>query len=157
MKSKLRKKIIKIIWIILIMVVVFFLGRKSGMTAEISNTTTTVTEEVVTKRTIQKTLTSSGQVETATSEKLEPSTSKYFKTMCVEDDDTVETGENILEYTDGTYLVAPYRCVVISHSLPETGSKSTSNHYVEIQSLEDLKTTISIDENEISNMAEGQE
>lgn len=157
MKSKIRNKIIKIIVLLLIMIGIFFLGRQSGLTTDISNTTTTVTEETVSKRTIQKTLTSSGQIETATTEKLAPSTTKYFKTMCVEDDDTVEKGENILEYSDGTYLVAPYNCVIISHSLADTGDKCTSSHYVEVQSLYDLVTTISISENEISEVAEGQE
>lgn len=157
MKRKTRNKIIKIIVLLLIMIGIFFLGRQSGLTIDVSNTTTNVTEETVSKRTIQKTLTSSGQIETATIEKLVPSTSKYFKTMCVEDDDMIEVGENILEYSDGTYLVAPYNCVIVSHSLADTGNKCTSSHYVEIQSLDNLITTISINENEINEVAEGQE
>lgn len=157
MKSKTRNKIIKIILLLLIMIVIFFLGRQSGLTTDVSNTTTNVTEETVSKRTIQKTLTSSGQIETATTEKLVPSTSKYFKTMCVEDDDTVEVGQNILEYSDGTYLTAPYNCVIVSHSLADTGSKCTSSHYVEVQSLDNLITTISVNENEINELEEGQE
>lgn len=157
MKRKTRNKIIKIIVLLLIMIGIFFLGRQSGLTIDVSNTTTNVTEETVSKRTIQKTLTSSGQIETATIEKLVPSTSKYFKTMCVEDDDMIEVGENILEYSDGTYLVAPYNCVIVSHSLADTGNKCTSSHYVEIQSVDNLITTISINENEINEVAEGQE
>lgn len=150
-------RIIKTIVLLLVIVGVFFLGRQSGLATDVSNTTTTTTEETVSMRTIQKTLTSSGQIETATTEKLLPSTSKYFKMMCVEDDDTVAAGENILAYSDGTYLTAPYNCVIISHSLADTGSKCTSSHYVEIQSLDDLMVTISINENEISEVIEGQE
>ena len=36
--------------------------------------------------------------------------------MCVEEDDTVKKGENILKYTNGTYLVAPYDSVITEMS-----------------------------------------
>ena len=41
--------------------------------------------------------------------------------MCVEEDDTVKKGENILKYSNGTYLVAPYDCVITEINIPESG------------------------------------
>lgn len=151
------KKAVKIIIIILMIIGIFFLGRQSGLTADVSTTTTNVTEETVSVRNIQKELTTSGQIETATTEKLELSSSQYFKTMCVEEDDTVKAGENILEYSNGTYMVAPYNCVVSSYSVPETGKLGTSSNYVEIKSLDNLVVSININENEVSEVQEGQE
>lgn len=157
MKKKTIKKIIKTIIIIILILGVFLLGRKSGLKSDVSNMTVSVTEETVTKRTIKKELSNSGQIETATTEKIIPSTTKYFKTMCVEDDDTVQTGENILQYSDGTYLTATYNCVIISHSLPETGNKCTTSNYIEVKSLDNLVINISINENEINDIEETQE
>ena len=157
MKKKTLKTIIKIIIIILIIAIVFFLGRKSGLSSDVSNTSTQITEEIAEKRTIQKSLSSSGEIASAETEKLVPSTSKYFKTMCVEEDDTVKEGENILQYSDGTYMTAEYDCVVISYSVPTTGSKCTSSNYIEVQTLENLTMTISVNENQINYLSVGQE
>lgn len=157
MKKKSLKSIIKIIIIIVILIIVFILGRQSGLSTDTTNTTTKITEEVATVRTIQKTLSSSGEISSSESEKLVPSTSKYFKTMCVEADDTVKKGENILEYTDGTYMVAEYDCVISSYSMPTSGSICTSSNYVEVQNLENLTMTISVNENQINYLSVGQE
>lgn len=153
MKGKIFK------WIIVIAIIIgaFFLGRQVGLDTEISNTTTTITEENVSKQTIQKTLTSSGQIETGLTESIVPDTTEYFETMCVEEDDIVKMGENILQYSDGTYLVAEYDCVIVSYSMPETGKKCTSSNYVEVKSMKDLITTISVNENEINELSVGQE
>ena len=122
-----------------------------------STTTTTITEEAVTKRTIQNTLSASGEISSAGTEKLTLDTTKYFKAMCVEEGDAVNIGENILEYTDGTYLTATYSLVVNSYSVPETGNKCTSSNYIEVQTTEDLSQTISVNENQIAGLNKGQE
>lgn len=151
------KKILIIILIILLIGGAFIIGRQVGLNTETSRTRTIIKEELVGKQDIKKTLTGSGQVSAKTTEKLELSTSKYFKTMCVEDDDTVKEGENILEYTDGTYLTAPYDLVVVEHTVPETENKCTSSNYVEVSDLKTLVTQISINENEINNVKVDQE
>lgn len=152
-----KKKILLIIFIILLIIGSFFVGRQVGLNTEDSKTQTIVKEETVSLHDIKKTLTSSGQVESKTTEKVTLTTTKYFKAMCVEEDDTVSEGENILEYTDGTFLVAPYNCVVISYSVPEAESICTSSNYIEISSLNDLTISISINENEINSVAVDQE
>ena len=77
--------------------------------------------------------------------------------LCIENDDTVKEGENILEYTDGTYLVAPYDCVISGISVPGTDEKCITSNYIEIKSLKELQITLSISENEIQDVEEGQE
>ena len=152
-----KKKILLIIFIIILILGSFFIGRQVGLNTEDDKTQIITREETVSNHDIKKTLTTSGTVEAKTTEKLELETTKYFKTMCVENDDTVKTGENILEYTDGSYFTAPYDCVVISSNVPETENKFTSSNYIEVSNLDTLITTISINENEINSVAVGQE
>ena len=154
-----KKKILFIILICILIIASFFLGRQNGISSasDSSTTTTTVTEETVGTQTIQQTLTSSGQISSSETEQLSLSTSKYFKTMCVEEDDTVEAGENILKYSNGTYLTADRDCVIISYSVPETGEQCTSDNYVEVQYLDVLSLSLSISETEIQSVEVGQE
>ena len=112
-----KKKILLIILVLLLIGGSFVVGRQVGLNTEDSKTRTIIKEETVGKQDIKKTLTSSGEVQAKTTEKLELSTSYYFKAMCTEDDDTVKSGENLLEYTNGTYLTAPYDLVVVSHNV----------------------------------------
>ena len=66
------------------------------------------------------------------------------ETMCVEENDIVEEGENILKYTNGKYLTAPYDLVVTSYSVPETETKATDSNYVEVQDMENLLVSLNI-------------
>lgn len=152
-----RKKMLIIILVILMLVGVFFIGRQVGLNTEKSKTTTLITEEAVSNHDIKKTLTGSGQVSAKTTEKLELTTTKYFEAMCVEEDDTVQKGEKILKYTNGTYLTAPYNLVIESIDVPETQNICTTSNYIEVSNLTTLETSISISENEINDVKEGQE
>ncbi len=152
-----KKKIFFIILIILLIGGAFIIGRQVGLNTEDSKTSTLIKEESVSTQDIKKTLTGSGEVKAKTTEKLELNTSYYFKAMCVEEDDTVKMGENLLEYTNGKYLTAPYDLVVVSKSVPNAESKCTSSNYIEVSNLSTLVTTISINENEINNVNIGQE
>lgn len=155
--KKIRKTISITILIIIISTITFFIGKQIGLNTEVSATNTTIEEKEVSKRTINKTLTATGEIGTATTEKLTIDTTKYFEMMCVEDDDTVKEGENLLKYSNGTYLVAPYDLVVLSYSAPNTGTKATSSNYVEVKGLKNLTTTLTINENEIANISLNQE
>ena len=152
-----KKKVFIILIIILVMIGVFFLGRQVGLNEEQGNTKTIKTEEKVSTQTIKKTLTGSGSVASKETEKIELSTSKYFEAMCVEVDDTVSKGDKILKYTDGKYLKASNDCVILSTNLPETETKATSTNYVEVSYLNKLTIDLSISENEIASIKEGQE
>lgn len=155
--KKIKKIIIVIILITIISTLTFFIGKQIGLNTDVSISNTTIEEQKVSKRTITKTLAASGEIETASTEKLSIDTTKYFETMCVEDDDTVKMGENILKYSNGTYLTAPYDLVISSSSLPDTGKKATSSNYIEVETLNSLKTQLTINETEIANISKDQE
>ena len=163
MKKGKVKKILKIILIIAIFVIGILVGRFTGnnriSTKQTTGTTTTTqtVEVTVGTQTIENTLTSSGQVIASDTEKLELSTSKYFKTMCAEEDDIVLKGENILKYSNGTYLTAEYDCIIKSYSVPETGNKCTSDNYVEVENIANMQIEVQVDESEINKIEKGQE
>ncbi|MDR0978453.1 MAG: hypothetical protein LBL91_00670 [Lachnospiraceae bacterium] len=80
-------------------------------------------------------------------------TNRYFKEIYVEENDSISSGENILKYTNGTYLTAPYDCIIAGISLPEALGKCTSSNYISVESTNDLYVTLSISEDDISNVA----
>lgn len=155
--KNMKKKIFIILLIVLLILGAFFLGRQIGINTEDGKTKTVTRQEEVSSHDIKKTLTSSGTVSAKTTENVSLTAYKYFKAMCVETDDTVKMGENILEYTDGTYLTAPYDCVIISLNVPETGNLCTTSNYVQISNLGTLQISVSISENEISTLTTGKE
>lgn len=155
------KKFKKILFVIILIAIfstaTFFIGRKIGLNTDVSSTSTTIEEKTVEKRTITKTLSATGEISSASTESLSLDTSKYFETMCVEENDSVGAGENILKYTDGSFLTAPYNLVVSSYSVPTTEEICEDENYIKVQNLDSLTTTLSINESEISNISLNQE
>lgn len=158
------KKKNKTVWIILVLVIILIGMVYAYITANnssktISTSSTTTTKEVqVSNQTIINSLTSSGEIASAKTEILELNIYRYFKEIYVEENNFVAKGTNILKYTNGTYLVAPYNCVITKISVPEdSGTRCTSMHSIEIQSVDELVMNISIDEEDISKVKVGQE
>lgn len=157
------KKKNNLIWIIIILILlligimfVYFNQNAEATNAE-SETTTSVKEVTVGTQTITKTLTSSGEIASNVTEELSLNTYRYFSEIYVSENDFVQEGDNILKYTNGKYLTAPYDLVVTKISVPDEGEKCTSAHSITVQSTEELTLSINIDETEISSLAVGQE
>ena len=155
--KRLKKTISIIVIIIICSTATFFIGRQIGLNTDTSSTKTTVEEQTVGTQTIKKTLSGTGEISTTKTENLSLSTTKYFKTMCVEEDDIVEKGENILEYTDGTYLTAPYDCVITKINIPSESDKCTNEHYITISATNLLAVNLSVDETIINKLSIGKE
>lgn len=161
-----KKKKNKIVWIILLLAMLFlgmvYLYTSQSVATQIttnsdSSSSQTTKEVSVSTQTITNTLTSSGEIGTATTESLNLNTYRYFSEVYVEENDFMEEGANILKYTNGTYLTAPYDCVITKLTLPEESEKCTSQHLVQVQSTEELLMTLSIDEEDIAKVEVGQE
>lgn len=162
MKKKKNPVVIAIFVLLLLLVVMIYLyisPSKFEINSSKENTTSdeNITEVNVSQQTIENTLSSSGQVSSALDEKLYLHASYYFKELLVEENVFIEEGANILKYTNGTYLTAPYDCVVISSSLPEESEVCTSSHYVEINSIDTLAMSLNVSETEISKVSIGDE
>lgn len=160
-----KKKKSKMIWIILVLVilligiVILYVTQNQSIATDTTTSSTSTTKEVeVATQTITKTLSSSGEISSTKEETISLNTNRYFKESYVEENAFVAQGGNILKYTNGTYLTAPYDCVVTKLNIPEeSGDKCTSQNYITVQTTESLLMTLSIDEEEIKTVAVGQE
>lgn len=101
------------------------------------------------------TLKSTSEIKSALVEQIEPHASYYLEEVCVEQNQYVGKGENILKYTNGTYLTAPYDCVVTELNLPDIEGKLLNSHYVEVSSVNSLAVTINVDEEKINQVKVG--
>jgi multidrug resistance efflux pump len=103
------------------------------------------------------TLKTTAEVKSALTEKKELHATYYLEEVYVEANDFVKKGENILKYTNGTYLVAPYDCYIIQLNVPDLEGEVLNNHYVEISSSNSLMVTMNVDETNIEKISVGLE
>ena len=155
MKNKIKKYMVFIIFIIILCLISFYVGKRVGLNTDTTSSNTSIEDVKVSRQSIKKTLTSSGQIEASSTEKLSLNTSYYFSSILVEEDDVVKKGEKIVKYSNGKYLTAPYDLVIKSSSLPSKGKKATSSNYVEVSNIENVVVNISINESEIPNISTG--
>ena len=160
LKKKIDKKIIIIIvlLIILIGIIIAYVSddsssTKSSQTESIWTKTESTTSEEDTTTTISTT----GEISSALEESIELHATYYFEKIYVSENEYVEQGEKIVEYTNGTYLVAPYDCVVTGINVPEAEEKCTNQHSITIKSTNMLQMSLSIDETQIDKIQIGQE
>ena len=125
---------------------------ENGSTIEMQENTS-----IASLNSIKTSLTTSGEIVSGNTEKISLNTDYSFFTMCVEEGESVTEGQKLIKYTNGTYLQAPYNCVLISSSLPEKEEICTSSNYVELKSLDSLAMSLQIDESEINKVSIGDE
>lgn len=106
-------------------------------------------------KTLVTQVSASSQVKTALEDKLELHATYYLQENYAEKNQEIKQGENILQYTNGTYLKAPYDCVITELNLPDENSICTNEHYVTIQSTKQLKVQVSVDESKIAKISLG--
>ncbi len=150
-----KKKIIILLAFLIMILALVMIFTKKEETNKIIETSEKTAE--VTNQSIVTTLTAPGEVQSAQTEKLTLNTSYKFLTMCAEKEEFIEEGSNLLKYTNGTYITAPYDCVIIDYSIPEVKSTCTSSNYIQISSVEDLYMEINIGEDKIDKVSENQE
>lgn len=160
MKKKINPIVIAIIVLFVILAIIIYLYVKleatsvSIDTSSISSSGDTI-ETVSSIQTIENTLSSSGEIESSLDEKLTLHASYYFEKLLVDENVYIKEGTNIIEYTNGTYLTAPYDCVIVNTNLPNEDEICTSSHYVEIKSIDSLCMSLSVSENDINKIEIG--
>ena len=103
------------------------------------------------------TLNENSEITSALTENVELHATYYLSEVCVEEKQYVEKGANILKYTNGTYLTAPYDCYIVELNLPEIEGKCLNSHYVQIESKNMLSVSMKVDETQINNVDIGKE
>lgn len=113
------------------------------------------------KNKIQKeqttTLSSNSEVKSALTENIELHTTYYLSEVYVEENQFVKKGGNILKYTNGTYLTAPYDCYITELNIPETKGQCLNSHYIQVESKNILSVSMQVDETQISKVNIGKE
>lgn len=150
-----NKKAIALFSIIIILLFIFLNKKSDTDSSKIVENVEKIAE--VSNQTITTTLTAPGEVQSANIEKIVLNTNYYFLTMCAEKEEYVKKGANLLKYTNGTYITAPYDCVIMEYSVPNAKNICTSDNYISIASVEDLYMDINIGEDKIDKISSGQE
>lgn len=104
-----------------------------------------------------KTIQTTSEVISSLTEKIELHATYYLEECYVDTNQQLKSGDNILKYTNGTYLTAPYDCVIGEINLPNDGEKCTNNNYIEISSRSLLAVQFKVDETKINEISIGQE
>lgn len=154
-KNPLTIAIITLVIVLIVIIVLYVnpFGNSSSNTK--MQQTSTTNQAIASIQTIENTLSSSGQVSSGLTENQYLHTGYYFEEMLVEENVLIEEGTNIIEYTNGTYLTAPYDCVVIGTNLPNEDEICSSNHYIQISSTETLCMSLSVSETDINKIEVG--
>lgn len=158
MKKHKKLIIILIVVIVLIMFIVMFFVIKNKNNKSFDNSPNDrgqfMKKDIDEKSTTLKTNT---EIKSALSENIELHATYYLEEVYVEENQFVEAGENILKYTNGTYLVAPYDCCITELNLPNLNGKVLNSHYVGISSSNSLMVTMNVDETNIKKLSIGLE
>ena len=153
-KIDFRIPIIIVLTIILIIMCYFYFKEDNpnnffgDSNREISNT-----ENVKKSYTVQTT----SEIKSALTENIELHATYYLEESYVSENQLVKKGENILKYTNGTYLIAPYDSVITSINIPSVSGQCNNNHYIGIAANNALKVELSVSESKISSISLGDE
>lgn len=157
-KIDLKIPIIMILTIILIIICYFYFKNDNSMqynASKINNMAEADLSNNENTNTIA--ISSTSEVSSGLTENLELHATYYLEESYIQTNQLIKAGENILKYTNGTYLVAPYDCVIKEINIPDKEAKCTNEHYVQISSNNILKVQFVVDETKIDNVKLGQE
>lgn len=160
-KKRDKKPFIIIILIVILGVIIFLYNNQSIFTSTQSTTssstssTTETTQATAEIKTIEKTITSTSQIATSLDEKLSLHATYYFSEIYFSESDYVAEGENILKYTNGTYMTAPYNLVISSISVPSVNGQCTNSNYIEVYAIDTLTMSLSISEDDLQEVEIG--
>jgi len=152
-----NKSRIMLLGILIICMILFVIVTKSSSSIASSGNELPIKQAKPENRTIIKQYTSSLEVISGLTEKIELHATYYFEELCVETNTYIKEGTNLIKYTNGTYLVAPYDLIVKSYSLPDKKEMCTYSHYIETQAIYTLGSTISVNELDMEYISIGSE
>ncbi len=161
-KIDIRILIIIVLLIILIIMLYFYFTEDSNETfdnmnfdvSETIDSSDSITSTTSTTTTIVNT---TAEVSSSLTENIELHSTYYLEESYVQTNQLVEAGEYILQYTNGTYLTAPYDCVITKINIPDEEGQCTNEHYIQISSYNALMVQFKVDETKIDKISLGQE
>lgn len=123
-----------------------------------SATTPEQATALVQKGTIESKVSGPGEVKGRSSERLAMAKYRYYKSLEVPLNTRIPKGTPLVRYTYGDPLVAPYDLVVTETNLPKKEKQElTEDHYLQVTRVDSMNVDISVNENNIAEIHEGQE
>ncbi len=101
-------------------------------------------------------ISATGEISSELTETMQLHATYYLEKSYIQINQLVKSGENILKYTNGTYLTAPYDLIITEINIPKEQEKCTNEHYIKISSNNNLKVQLKVDETKINNIHLGQ-
>lgn len=157
-KFDVRIIIIGILVMVLIGIIIAYHNTESDTTTNMGknmNTNLLTKENQISSSTSK--ISTSSEITSGLTEQLELHATYYYSEVYVEENRKIQKGENILKYTNGEYLVAPYDCIITKISVPEVNGKCTNEHYIEVAAINILEVSLSVSETKIDKLVVGQE
>lgn len=165
MKKKTNFQILIIIILFIILVTMCYYYFTSDNKEEFEYSDKIITQSYIEKSSNSETessnksknITTTSEIVAGLTDKKELHATYYLEESYVEENKEFKEGENLIKYTNGTYLVAPYDCVITEINIPETSSKCTNEHYIKIESTKNLAVEIKVSESKINDLVVGDE
>ena len=159
MNKKIIISSIALVVIIIICFLIFMANSKDKRNNDFTQMRDKISSEEQRGKTQEKqtTISSNSEIKSALTENLELHTTYYLSEVYVEKNQYVESGANILKYTNGEYLTAPYDCYVLELNIPEVGGKCVNNNYIQVESKNVLSVSMNVDETQIDKINIGDE
>lgn len=155
-KIKNIKKRYLIIAAIVLAAILFVLIRSCGANPEEDYDMDTPEQTAVVERmTIEKKISSKGEVKSALEEKLTPHAGwKLDKIKAVRGEE-VKEGDTILIYTNGNTMKAPYDLAVKEWTLPDKGEELKNSHEITVAGTHVLQMDVTVSEDKILDVKNG--
>ena len=160
MKKNIDKKIVIIIVLMIVLVgliIVYAVSNSNSSTSEEIINSSSWNQKTNTNEETTITISQTGEIASSLEEKLELHATYYFEEVYVTENEYVEEGKKLVKYTNGTYLLAPYDCIVTELNIPEAEEKCTNGHCITVKSSNIVNMSINIDETKIDSIKVGQE
>lgn len=111
----------------------------------------------VSRGSISDRISGTAEIKEGHTEKLKSAKWRYFSSFVAPLNKRIPAGTPLVEYTNGEALCAPYDLVIRSRVLPEKKYDAlTDEHYVEVSRVDVMHVELSVHENDIAKLAEGQ-
>ena len=146
-------------WIIgiIILVVVLGAGGYYVLKPKAQETTAITRTGAAQKGTLEVNVSGSGSIEAINSEDLTSETNSEVDEVLVSVNETVEKGDELISFTDGSdSIVAPFDGTITSLSVEEGDHANQGTVVAHITDYKNLQTTIGVDELDISKVKVGQ-
>ena len=146
-------------WIFGILIVIIFVGAGGYfyLKPKAQEVTAMTRTSVAQKGTLEVNVSGSGSIEAINSEDLITETNSEIDEVFVSVNDTVEKGDELISFTDGSdSIVAPFSGTITSLTVEEGDKVNLGTVVAHITDYKNLQTTIGVDELDISKVKVGQ-